>query len=111
MIGKARVTDRVAFSLSSVTARGVARTSDSLSELRKETTALTPSALRKAVTGLNPRAVFKLNPPLPTEVTRLLIVWCELMLPVPGATLAKVPGSPDVGNGPAEVTPPEMLLF
>src|SRR5262245_44375088 len=50
-MGKARVTASVAFLLSSVTVRGVERTSVSLSLLRKESTALTPSAFKNAVAG------------------------------------------------------------
>src|SRR5512138_492467 len=56
-IGKARVTDNVAVWLSSVTARGVATTSVSVSLFRKESTALAPSASRNAVAGLKPFAV------------------------------------------------------
>src|SRR5438270_10662957 len=50
-IGKARVTSSRAVWLSRVTARGVATTCESESLLRKERTALTPSAFRKPIGG------------------------------------------------------------
>src|ERR1700722_15913786 len=56
MMGKARVTEMVAASLSSVTTRGVETTCASEDEFRKDSTALTPSALRKAKEP-NPLAV------------------------------------------------------
>src|SRR2546425_175312 len=56
-IGTALVTARLAVWLSRVTARGVATTSVSLSLLRNDNTAFTPSASRKAVVGLKPLAV------------------------------------------------------
>src|ERR1700685_2574162 len=49
MIGKARVTEMVAISLSKVTTRGVETTCASEDVFKNESTALTPSALRKPV--------------------------------------------------------------
>src|SRR5262245_51387944 len=56
-IGNARVTESEAVWLSSMTARGVATTSVSVSLLKNESTALKPSASRNAVAGLKPLAV------------------------------------------------------
>src|SRR5690348_6037936 len=57
MIGVARVTERVAGSLSNVTVRGAEITRASEFKLMKENTAFTPSASRNAVAGLKPLAV------------------------------------------------------
>src|SRR3954471_23360540 len=57
MIGVARVTERVAGSLSNVTVRGAEMTRASEFWLMNEKTAFKPSASRNAVAGLKPFAV------------------------------------------------------
>src|SRR6185437_8815426 len=59
MMGVARVTERVAGSLSNVTVRGAEMTRASEFWLMNENTAFTPSASRNAVAGLKPLAVSK----------------------------------------------------
>src|ERR1700722_1533363 len=64
-MGWAVVADRTASWLSNVTARGVESTLASASVLRRERTAMTPSAFRKNVEGLNPSLVFTKSPGVP----------------------------------------------
>src|SRR5690348_15156967 len=73
MMGEARVTSIRADSLSKVTVRGEEMTLASAYLLRKESTALRPSAFRKKVSGLKPPAVVAPRPPAPmTEFKTVL---------------------------------------
>src|ERR1035441_5571221 len=105
MIGKLRVTEMVAVSLSSVTTRGVETTCASEDEFRNERTALTPSAVRKPVLGIKPTEVLAATPPLPmlliNELTVLdpVVVPARLVVAPLGVVVAGVVVGPVVVGG------------
>src|SRR5436309_15113093 len=82
MMGVARVTSIFAVSLSSVTVRGAEIVLASASLLRKESTALTPSALRKPVAGVKPVSVLNPKPPPPIKEVSVVVTLDSGVEPV-----------------------------
>jgi hypothetical protein len=72
----------------------------SVSVLRKDNTAETPSALRKAVAGLMPREVLAEKPP-PDEVLPVIVVVKEVML-LERVLMGELPEPPLMGEPPGE---------
>src|SRR5438093_13767462 len=96
MMGTARVTERWAGSLSSVTVRGEAMTLAVASWFMKERTAWTPSALRKPTPGVNPLAPFHERPPPPRKVwstlAELELGWVVIVRPLGKVVVVAAPG-------------------
>src|SRR5687768_10585302 len=114
-MGMAVVTSRRVSWLSRVTARGVATTRESDSELRKERTALTPWAFRKATFGEKPPSEARLTAVLESVSLRVSVVLVldggKKVCAVPSGrvTVTGVPGDVVVVDLPPVSVPLPMV--